>query len=137
MADKKLSDGKEHKRYPLIEWASAAVGIVITAVMFGLLAYEAVRQRDEISPILTVEPIAAVKAGGQYVVEVEVRNIAPKTAAAVQVEGLLKSGGIQVETSNATVDYVPGESVRQAALIFTRDPREHRIELRATGYARP
>ena len=135
--DKDSKKGKPPKRYPVVEWASAAVGLAITAVMFGLLAYEAALQRNGMPPILTVAPTDAVKAGNQFIVEVEVRNQARNTAAGVQVEGILKSGGTQVETSSTTIDYVPGESSRQAALVFGRDPRKHRVEFRITGYARP
>jgi uncharacterized protein (TIGR02588 family) len=129
--------GTGPKRYPLLEWISAAIGLAIAAVMFGLLTYEAAVQRPGVPPLIKVEPTALVKAGNQYVLELEVRNVARRTASTVQVEGVLKKGGQPIETSSASIDYVPGESRRNAALIFTTDPRQYPLTLRVTGFSRP
>jgi uncharacterized protein (TIGR02588 family) len=124
------------KRYPLVEWVSAAIGLAITGVMFGFLALEAAQQ-DGVPPLLNVVPVSLVQAPGQYVVEFEVRNDSATTGAAVQVEGTLKQGGSDVETSTASLSYVPGESSQRGGLVFTRDPRDYRLDLRVTGYERP
>jgi uncharacterized protein (TIGR02588 family) len=34
-------------------------------------------------------------------------------------------------------DYVPGHSVRQGGLFFTRDPRSGHLSVRARGYSAP
>lgn len=132
-----MGAGEKPKRYPLVEWVSAAVGLAITGAMFGFLALEALRQPDGTPPLLDVVPVGVVAEAGRYVVEVKVTNAAPTTGAGVQIEGTLKQGGTDVETSSTTVSYVPGESRRSAGLVFTRDPREHQLELRVTGYERP
>ena len=64
-------------------------------------------------------------------------NASRRTAAAVSIEGTLRDGGQTVETSTATLSFVPGHSERKAGLIFTRDPRRHALEVRATGYEEP
>lgn len=125
------------KRYPLVEWVSAAIGFAITVAMFGLLALDAVRQPDEAPPSMRAEPVGLAAAQGNYVVEFEVRNESGTTAAAVQVEGILRDGGSDIETSTAALSYVPGGSRQRAGLIFTRDPRKFQLELRVTGYERP
>lgn len=125
------------KRYPLVEWVSAAIGVAITGAMFGFLALEAARERDGNLPMLSAAPVAVVESKGGYVVEFEVRNDSATTGAAVEVEGILKQGGSDIETSSATLSYVPGESSRRGGLIFTRNPRDYRLELRVTGYERP
>ena len=125
------------KRYPLVELVSAAIGLAIAGGMFGFLALEAVRQRDGMPPLLSAVPVGVHAQRHGYVVEIEVRNGAGQTAASVQVEGQLKQGDAAVETSSATVAHVPGDSARQAGLVFSRDPRKYRMELRVTGYERP
>ena len=45
-------------------------------------------------------------------------------------------GGVRVEF-RARIDYVPGHSVRQGGLFFTRDPRTGHLSLRARGYSAP
>jgi uncharacterized protein (TIGR02588 family) len=42
-----------------------------------------------------------------------------------------------VESSEVTIDYVPGEATRRAGIYFSRDPRLHRLEIRAKGYDIP
>lgn len=132
-----MAQARKPKRVPLLEWVSAGVGLVIAVGFFGLLAVEALRQRDGIPPVLHVDPVALTRADGHYFLQLEVSNRSHITGAGVQVEGTLKQGGSDVETSTTTVSFVPGESRRRAGLVFTRDPREHSIELRVTGYEHP
>lgn len=132
-----MAANSKPKRYPLAEWASAAAGLIIIAIMVGLLAMEAIRDRGGVPPILAVKPVGLVSSSGGYVVEIEVSNRAHATAASVQIEGILKQGEADVATSNASLAYVPGGSHRRAALVFSRDPRDYRLELRVTGFERP
>lgn len=132
-----MAAGSKPQRYPLVEWASAAIGLVIFAVMVGFLALEALRHPNGKPPLLDAVPVGLTAEGKQYVVEVLVTNSAGTTGAGVQIEGVLKQGGTDVETSSATSSYVPGESRRRAGLIFTRDPRKYQLEVRVTGYELP
>lgn len=125
------------QRYPLVEWISAAVGLVIIAAMLAMLTLEAAGEGNGIPPLLNAKPTGVVAGDDHYVVEVEVSNAARRTAGSVGIEGTLKQGDSDIETSSATVAYVPGESRRGAGLIFTRNPRDYRLELRVTGYERP
>lgn len=125
------------KRYPLVEWTSAAIGLAITAAMFGFLMLEAARQPNGTPPLLNAVPVSLVKAPGHYVVEFEVRNDSAATGASVQVEGTLKQAGSDIETSTASLSYVPGQSIQRGGLVFSRDPRRYQFQLRVTGYERP
>jgi uncharacterized protein (TIGR02588 family) len=122
---------------PALEWIAAGIGLAMTLGMFGVIGWGALKGNGERPPAVEaiVEHITPVAAG--YVVEVALRNHSPSTAAAVEIEGELKNDGTSVETSNATVDYVPGESVRRAGIFFTKDPARHELEVRALGYAEP
>ena len=130
---------KKPRRIPLLEWASAAIGLVITVGLLGFLAVEVVRQDDGVPPLLDAVPVSLTmdSEGGHYVVEVKVTNDSYTTGASVQLEGILKQDGADVETSTATLSYVPGKSERRAGLIFTRNPEDYTLEIRATGYERP
>ena len=132
-----MASGGKARRYPLVEWVSAAIGLAITGGMFGFLAYEAMLQRNGAPPIMKVVPVAVVHGAGLYVLEVDVTNISHQTGAAVEVEGTLEVDGEAIETSSATVTYVPGGSLRRAGLVFTHDPRRYKLGLRVTGYERP
>ena len=120
-----------------LEWIAAALGALIALSLLGVLGWEAAAGTNGGPPELTVRALRAVPAAHGFVVEVEVRNRADPTAAAVGIEGVLKRGYADVETSRATIDYVPGRGRRRVGLLFTRDPAVHRLELRATGYQEP
>lgn len=133
--------GKRHRERrsqpPLLEWISAAVGLLLTLAVLGALAWEGLTGSNGRPPAVeaTVSRITPVRAG--YVVEVELRNRSSATAAAVEVEGELTKSDGTAATSTAMVDYVPGESTRNAGLFFEDDPRRHRLEVRALGFAEP
>ncbi len=127
---------KKHDPVPPLEWAAAALGLLAALALLAIIGREAVAGNERPVPVLVaeVQRVAATPAG--HVVEFKVRNLSEQTAAAVQVEGKVKSGA-EEETSGATVDYVPGRSEAAGGLIFTSDPRGARLELRVTGYELP
>jgi uncharacterized protein (TIGR02588 family) len=73
----------------------------------------------------------------RYLVSLKIRNSGNATAAALNVEGVVKQGGTNVETSLITVDYVAAGSERDAALFFANDPRQGELSVRAKGYIEP
>ena len=135
---KSNGEAKKKKAGPsLLEWLSGAVGALLAIFMLGFTTYEALDESTKRPPLLQVEAVSAAKAGGSYIIEVQVSNRSGQTAAAVEVEGELSLDGQSVETSSATLSYVPGDSERTAGLVFTHDPRNHELRLRVTGYEQP
>lgn len=122
---------------PLLEWISAAFGTLALLTLVTLIAVDALRTSGKEPPVLAVAPVAVTRANGSYVVEVEVRNLSPATAAAVEIEGKLERGGSEEASAATTLAYVPGRSKRSAGLIFDRDPRQYRLSVQATGYEEP
>lgn len=122
---------------PALEWIAAATGLLVALGMVGTLLAEGVTVGDDPVPLLAASAHSVKPAGRHHVVTVRLTNASGRTAAAVQVEGVLKRGAEAVETSNATIDYVPGHSEARGGLMFTADPRAHRLELRVTGYEHP
>lgn len=127
---------KTHDPVPPLEWAAAALGLLAALALLAIIGREAIAGNERPVPVLVahVERVAATRAG--HVVEFKVRNLSEQTAAAVQVEGRIKSGG-EEETSSASVDYVPGRSEAAGGLVFAGDPRGGKLELRVTGYEVP
>lgn len=122
---------------PPLEWLSAALGLLLALGIVGALVREGLAGSDHAVPVLAVKTSRVVAAGGGYVVEVTVANAAPHTAASVQIEGQLETPGAEPETSNATIDYVPGRSSAKAGLLFATDPRAGELKLRVMGYEVP
>ena len=127
---------KSH-REPLLEWASAAIGLALTLIILGLIGREALRGDAAQPPAIEVVPVHIARAGTGFVVEVAAVNRSGGTAADVEIEGVLKQGETALETSSLVFDYVPGHAERRGGLYFREDPRRHRLELRPLGYQRP
>lgn len=121
---------------PPLEWAAAAVGLLVALLLLAIIAREAVAGRDDPVPVLVADVVRVVPTQAGRVVEIKVRNLSNRTAAAVQVEGKLKTGEAE-ETSSATIDYVPGRSEATGGLIFPGDSRAGQVEVRVTGYEIP
>lgn len=128
---------KEEAREPLLEWAAAAIGLVLTLGIVAVIGREAISGEAAQPPAIEVmvESLGAMPSG--YRVGIAAVNRSGGTAAEVEVEGSLMAGDTLVEASNLTFDYVPGHATRKGGLFFTRDPRRHRLELRALGYQEP
>ncbi len=114
----------------------AIFGLLLVLAMLGVLTYEALGA-GESPPDIANRVVAVRPVTGGYLVQVEVRNRGDETTAGLTVEGTLKQGERDVETSEATLDYVPGRSTREAGLFFTEDPQLYQFELRALGYQKP
>lgn len=128
---------RKQRAIPALEWVSAIIGFFIALALLGFLAVQAIREAEPLPPTLEAVAVSLHRAGGHYIVGVEIRNASPATGAGVQVQGTLRQGGSAVEESATTISYVPGNSYRRAGLVFTRDPRAHQLDLRVTGYELP
>lgn len=119
------------------EWLCAAIGAAMTLGTIGFLSYEGFSEPDGAVPRLAVAVDSVASQPSGYLVGFTARNDGEATAAAVRVVGELRRGGEVVQTSEVTLDYVPEASERAGGLIFSLDPADHTLDLRATGYARP
>lgn len=133
------SRGKTAKgaRTPLLEWIAAGLGLALTLGMVAIIGLEAMRGDSSQPPAIEVRATGVTVVPSGYLVEIAATNRSGGTAAAVAIEGVLKSGETEVETSSLTLDYVPGHAERKGGLFFTRDPRRHRLEVRPLGYQAP
>lgn len=122
-------------RTPLLEWVAAAIGLLLTLAIFGVLAREAMTGEPDAVPVIEVAMKRVTPAGSGFVVEFEARNISRGSAAAVVIEGALNNGAGQ--TSSATIDYIPGNGTAEGGLYFSSDPRSGSVALRALGYQTP
>ena len=123
-------------RTSLWEWAAAALGASILVFAIGYMVWYGLTHTSG-PPVMVVERAESERVDDIYVVKVVVRNEGHSTAAAVEIEGALMDGEEALETSTATLDYVPENSEREAYLQFTRDPGQFDLKLRALGGSAP
>jgi len=125
---------------PLGEWLVGALGLVLLLAAIGFLLWHAMQPSRPPSIELQVDYIAEQRHG--YMVRINARNDGTRPVAELQIRGLLfnaagDSDGDALETAEASLDYLPGGSTRRGVLLFERDPRQHRLRLRAVGYHEP
>jgi uncharacterized protein (TIGR02588 family) len=120
----------------LLEWVVAFIGLALVAGAIGFMLYQAITANNS-PPNITVRVDSIVLTSDGYLVTFHVFNSGELTAAELVVEGELKLNGERVESSTATIDYVPSLSERRGGLHFTRDPQQFELHLRAQGYEHP
>lgn len=121
---------------PPLERLIGAVGGVLVLALLAFLGFQAIAAPDDgvnlTAAVTRIEP-----AGEQFATHVRVENDGHETAAAVTVAGEVQVGAKTAEEATATISYLPAQSVRHAVLVFTQDPRDAKLSVRAAGYALP
>lgn len=133
-----MAEKRTKQRTPALEWVAAAIGLLLTLAVLGILAREALSGARHDVPMIAVTVERVIEREGQFLVEVKATNRTGAAASHVEIEGrLTPDGGGEPITGKATVDYVPGHSGRKAGLFFSADPRRGQLEVRALGYEEP
>lgn len=138
MADKNSEDddSKAVKRTPLLEWISAAIGLVVVVGTLAFLIYSAATE-DDSPPHLTVSSEKIVQTENGWLVKFTLYNDGENNAANVVVEGKILQGEKALETSSITVDYSPSHSKREGGLLFTNNPQNFEFQIRPLGFTKP
>ena len=138
MAEEDLENQKDErgrpKATPVWEWIIAGVGLILVVAAIGTTLYRAMTEESTPPKLEVVIDSIAPNGDGSYLVKFAVKNTGNKTAAAVAVEGKLKDG---TETGNATLTYVPSNSVRRGGLFFSKNLQPEDLQMRVTGYEEP
>lgn len=119
------------------EWVTFSVSLSILAALIGLVCYDWFTRRDE-PPVLTVIQKGEIyNTQGQYYVPFEVKNTGGNTADSVQVIAELRINGEIEESGEQQIDFLSGGEAEKGAFIFTRNPQEGELVLRAGSYTSP
>jgi uncharacterized protein (TIGR02588 family) len=119
-----------------LEAIAATIGAALTLLTLGVIVWDGVTA-PESPPYITVEARGVHQQAGGFVLEVVAINRGGRTAAQVEVQGILRRDGEAIAESTTTFDHVPRGSQARGGLFFARDPREFELELRALGYSDP
>ena len=121
---------------PILEWVLAAVGVMVAVGIVAYLVFLGLSTGSG-PPDLQARAVRTVAQGSSHMVLVEVENVGGGPAAAVVVQGRLFDDGTEVQTSEATIDYVPVNSTTDAAIVFSVPPDQFELQLRVLGYTTP
>lgn len=136
MAKDSKKDQKKLDDAPLWVWGIGLVGFVLVLGSIAFMLYESV-MGDTSPPDIAVHQESVEPSGGGFLVTFRVANEGGSTAAGLTIEGTLKNGKENIETSTTTIEYLPSHSEREGGLFFTLDPGQYELQLRATGYEDP
>jgi len=121
---------------PGLEWAVSGLGVAIVTTMLAFIGYNGLKE-ERTPPDVTVKILGVRPVGQGVLVQIRAKNNGASTAAGLTIEGVVKEGEKDLETSNVTFDYLPAHSTRDGGVYFTKDAAAHRIEVRALGYQMP
>ena len=121
---------------PFWEWAIAGVGLVLLLASVAYFAWFA-GSGPVATPAPRIEVTGIEQQGARYVVLVRVRNPSRSPVAELKVTGTLKRQGNAVEETETQFAFIPGASLREGALFFTRNPREFELELAPKSFQKP
>lgn len=131
-----MSQERQSGGPPLSEWLVALLGAALTVGAVVFLLYQALVVKLG-PPDIVLEADAPFAVAQGYLVPVTVRNEGGSTVADLGITGTLEQAGEAVETSEATLDYVPARSLRRAGLFFQRDPGALELRLTVGGFEAP
>ena len=135
-AEGERRDSDDPRAIPILEWVVGALGAFLLAGTIGFLVWHALG-RDDAPPDVRVAVAGVLELQNGYVVQFRATNQGGSAAAQLLIEGELTGPDGPIETSEATLDYLPPRSDREGGLFFARDPRGLDLRLRAKGYAKP
>lgn len=129
-------------RTPFVEKVIGTLGLLLVLLVTSYLIF--LGSKSDEPPELIVEPLRTVPQDGNYLVEIQVRNIGGRTAQEAVIEGRLMPKGSTGnkdakprETSETTFSYAPPSSERRGGLFFQHNPQDYELELRAKSYICP
>ncbi|MBD0414073.1 TIGR02588 family protein [Oryzicola mucosus] len=132
-----MSQPVSEAQRPMLEWIVGGIAAGIVAALIVYLGYKALE--GEPSPpdlAAAVERIEQVSGG--WLVRTTLNNSGGETAAAVLLKAELRNGTDIVEEREITFDYVPANSARKGAFLFTSQPATaEAIAFVVQGYSEP
>lgn len=128
---------KAPSKAPALEWIVGGLGVILLVGLLAVIGYDAVRGASRQPPAVVVQTGSISKTGNGFVVEFTARNLSGGTAAALEIEGQLLDGTNVIETSSASIDYLPGHGSAEGGLFYQHDPQGLAIQARPLGYQSP
>ena len=119
-----------------LEWIVFAVGLVLVVFTLAYLIYAGVTMGDE-APSLEVRLGTPEQQPHNFIVPITVINHGDETAAGVQIEVVMESGGEEKARSELEIPFVPRRSKREGWVTFDQDPRTSQLKARVLGYEKP
>lgn len=119
-----------------MEWILGAIGAVLFISAVGFLIVEGIRGPDRPGEVvLRIEEILETE--NTHLVRYSAYNSGSKTLADLHLSARLFDGTSEIDSAQAVLDFLPGNSTRRGGFYLREDPERYRLELRVEGYQEP
>lgn len=119
------------------EWISLGVSLSILVLVLGLVIYSWITKENK-PPILSVISGAEIRqVNEQFYIPFEVTNQGGETVQSVEIIAQLTINGEVIETGSQEIDFLSGGEVQSGAFIFSRNPQQGELVMRAVSYKLP
>lgn len=127
---------KQTSPTPVLEWVTGGFGALLFLAILGAVLWHGLTDRGA-PPRIVVEVTGVEPVTGGHTVRFQAQNTGDLTAAQVRVVATLSRPLSEPEKHEATIDFLPPQSVRRGGFFFEHDPRDGALEIRADGYNDP
>lgn len=128
---------KSPSKAPLLEWIAGTLGLILLLGLLFVIGNDAINGGSRQPPAVLIKTGAITKAADGFVVEFTAVNLSGGTAASLEIEGQLIDGVKVVETSLASIDYLPGHGSVEGGLFYRHNPAGLAVQARPLGYQSP
>jgi uncharacterized protein (TIGR02588 family) len=119
---------------PLLEKITGGIGAVLLLGVCLALVWDAWRSDDH-PPGFAFAVDQILPSAGRHLVRFRVQNTGARAAETITVRARLMAD--PVEEAELELDFLAAGEEREAALLFTADPRAHRLELSTVSFSDP
>ena len=126
--------GKPAQGTPLLEKITGGIGAVLLIGVCLALIWDAWRSDDH-PPGFAFAVDQVLPSSGRHLVGLRVQNTGAKAAETITVRARLMAD--PVEEAELELDFLAAGEEREAALLFTADPRAYTLELSTVSFSDP
>jgi uncharacterized protein (TIGR02588 family) len=131
------SDSNPDQRTPA-EWITFGIASGILLTLVGLVITVWIDPRHQQPPLIETAQAGVIwESSGQFYVPFTVTNTGGGTAESVQITAELEIDGEVVESGEQQIDFLSGGEAETGAFIFSQNPQQGTLKLRAAGYKLP
>jgi uncharacterized protein (TIGR02588 family) len=129
-------EGPLEKGTSTIEWIAAACGGAVFIAMIGYMTYAGFKEVQG-SPKVELRAGQPVRQGNRFLLGFTATNVGEATATSLTVRATLTDEDKEIESQEATIDYLPMQSSRAGGFFFEHDPADYKLTIGATSYLDP
>lgn len=133
MSDTEAGEGRHFANR--LERAVAGISLLLLVAVIGYLVWEGVAQNEPPTFEWRTSDVRAV--ASDHHVWLEITNVGGSSARNLDLRAEVRGGDTLVAEADASLDWLPTSSSRQAVVILPVDPREHTLEVVFVGYELP